>query len=61
MFSEQDIEPTWFTGPLTPANRRKVMPLSALGGGRFSVYAKIELGKFIQKCYSALSELLGEC
>lgn len=45
MFSEEDIPKAWFTGPLTPANRKKVLSLSPLGGGRFSVFAKIEIGK----------------
>lgn len=45
MFSEQDIPKTWFTGPLTPANRGKILSLGPLGGGRFSVFAKIELGE----------------
>lgn len=44
-FSDDDIDPKWFTGPLTRANRKKVMPLSELGGGRFSIFAKIEIGK----------------
>lgn len=44
-FSEEDIDPSWFTGPLTPANRRKILPLKPLGGGSFSVFAKIELGE----------------
>ena len=44
-FSDEDIDPTWFTGPLTRANRKIVMPLSELGGGRFSVFGKIEAGK----------------
>ena len=43
MFSDE-IPPSWFTGPLTPQNRRKVLTLPSLGGGRFSVFAKIELG-----------------
>ena len=45
MFSPEDIDPGWFTGPLTPTNRRKILPMRALGGGRFSVFAKIELGE----------------
>lgn len=45
MFSDEEIPTTWFTGPLTPANRKKVLSLPALGGGRFSVYGKIELGE----------------
>ena len=44
-FSEEDIDPSWFTGPLTRFNRKLVMPLSELGGGRFSIFAKIEAGK----------------
>lgn len=44
MFSAEEIPPFWFTGPLTHANRRKVLSLPALGGGRFSVFAKIEIG-----------------
>lgn len=43
-FSDEDINPAWFTGPLSRANRKKVIPLNALGGGRFSVFAKIESG-----------------
>lgn len=43
-FSDEDIDPSWFSGPLTPANRRKVLSLRSLGGGRFSVFAKVELG-----------------
>ena len=50
LFSEEDIDPTWFTGPLTPRNRKKVMPMRSLGGGQFSVFAKIEIGK----CYSSV-------
>ena len=46
MFSDEDIPRTWFTGPLAPVNRNKVLSLPPLGGGRFSVYAKIEFGKF---------------
>lgn len=49
MFTEDDIDPTWFSGPLTPSNRRKVLPMRPLGGGRYSVFAKIELGEFIQR------------
>lgn len=45
MFSDNEIDPTWFTGPLTPLNRKEVLSLVALGGGRFSVFAKIEIGK----------------
>lgn len=51
MFNEEEIPKSWFTGPLTPANRRKVLSLSALGGGRFSVFAKIEIGSFIFEQY----------
>lgn len=47
IFSENEIPSTWFTGPLTPANRRKILPLPPLGGGRFSVFAKIEIGLII--------------
>lgn len=49
LFSNEEIPPTWFTGPLTPANRNKVLSLSELGGGRFSVFAKIEIGKCKEK------------
>ena len=45
MFSDEDIPSSWFTGPLTPTNRKKVLSLGPLGGGRFSVYGKIEIGK----------------
>lgn len=45
MFKDEDIPDSWFTGPLTPANRRKIMPLGPLGGGRFSVFGKIEIGE----------------
>ena len=45
MFSEDDIPNSWFTGPLTPKNRKKILPMAPLGGGRFSVYAKIEIGE----------------
>lgn len=44
MFSDKDIDPRWFTGPLTHANRKKVIPLCPLGGGRFGIFAKIEIG-----------------
>ena len=44
MFSD-DIPSSWFSGPLTPQNRRKILSLESLGGGRFSVFAKIEMGK----------------
>ena len=44
IFSEKEIPTTWFSGPLTPAHRKKVISLSSLGGGRFSVYGKIEAG-----------------
>lgn len=47
MFSEYDIPNTWFRGPLTPANRRQVLRLDPLGGGRFSVFCKIEIGMSI--------------
>ena len=46
MFSSDDIPQSWFTGPLTPKNRRKVLNLPPLGGGRFSVFAKIELSEY---------------
>ena len=46
MFSAGEIDSSWFTGPLTPTHRRKILPMIALGGGRFSVFAKIEAGKF---------------
>ena len=46
MFSEEDIPPSWFTGPLSPTNRKKILPMPSLGGGRFSVFGKIEIGKF---------------
>ena len=49
MFSEEEIPQSWFTGPLTPSNRRKKLSLSSLGGGRFSVFAKIEICEY-QKC-----------
>ena len=48
-FSDEDINPLWFTGPLTPTNRKKVFPLFPLGGGRFSVFAKIEIGTCAQR------------
>ena len=44
MFSDNDIPKKWFTGPLTPANRKKTLSLQPLGGGKFSVFAKIEIG-----------------
>lgn len=44
MFSEEDIPKSWFTGPLSRTNRRKVLSLPSLGGGRYSVFAKIEIG-----------------
>ena len=44
MFSDKDIPRSWFTGPLTPQNRMKVLSLGPLGGGKFSVYGKIEIG-----------------
>lgn len=44
LFSDEDIPKSWFTGPLTPANRNKILSLPPLGGGRFSVYGKIEIG-----------------
>ena len=47
MFSDEDIDPAWFNGPLTPANRKKILSLRPLGGGRFSVFGKIELGMYI--------------
>ena len=47
MFSVDDIPESWFTGPLTPLNRRTILSLPSLGGGRYSVFAKIEHGKFI--------------
>lgn len=47
MFSEEEIPKSWYTGPLTPTNRRKIMALESLGGGRFSVFAKIEIGMSI--------------
>lgn len=46
MFGDE-IPQSWFLGPLTPQNRRKILSLPALGGGRFSVFAKIELGELI--------------
>lgn len=46
MFCKEDINPAWFTGPLTPKNRKIVKPMRALGGGRFSVFAKIEIGSY---------------
>lgn len=46
MFSNEEIPQSWFTGPLTPQNRRKILSLDSLGGGRFSVFAKIEIGRF---------------
>lgn len=48
LFSEDDIPASWFTGPLTPANRREVLPMKPLGGGRFSVFAKVEIGNFLK-------------
>ena len=44
MFSEDDIPRSWFTGPLSPTSRSKVLSLAPLGGGRFSVFGKIEIG-----------------
>ena len=44
MFSVEEIPKSWYTGPLTPTNRRKVLSIESLGGGRFSVFAKIEIG-----------------
>lgn len=52
MFVEE-IPQSWFSGPLTPQNRRKVLSLSSLGGGRFSVFAKIEMGE-LENYYSRL-------
>ena len=49
IFSNKDINPNWFTGPLTPASRLKVLSLRPLGGGRFSVFSKIEIGTYIIK------------
>lgn len=46
IFAEEDINPNWFTGPLTVKNRKQVLPMRCLGGGRFSVFAKIEIGKY---------------
>ena len=46
MFSEEEIPKEWFTGPLKPADRKKVLSLHPLGGGRFSVFAKIEIGVY---------------
>ena len=43
-FSDEDIDPTWFTGPLSPSSRKKVLSLGPLGGGRYSVFGKIEIG-----------------
>lgn len=43
-FSGKDINPNWFTGPLTPSNRQEVLSLRPLGGGNYSVFAKIEIG-----------------
>lgn len=48
VFPDEDIDPTWFTGPLTRSNRKKVISLSALGGGKFSVFGKIEIGKLFK-------------
>lgn len=45
LFSNEEIPQSWFTGPLTPQNRKKVLSLTSLGGGRFSVFAKIEISK----------------
>ena len=45
MFSDEEIPRSWYTGPLTPTNRRRILCLDTLGGGRFSVFGKIELGK----------------
>lgn len=47
VFGNEDIDPSWYTGPLTRANRKIVKPMVALGGGRFSVFAKIEIGESI--------------
>lgn len=55
IFTEDDIDPSWFSGPLTPTNRKKILPISSLGGGRFSVFCKIEIGRFfflMQKCFN---------
>ena len=49
MFTDEDIPRAWFSGPLTPRNRKKVIPLGPLGGGRFSVFAKIEIGEYLIK------------
>ena len=45
MFSDEDIPKSWFNGPLTPTHRKKVLSLPPLGGGHFSVFCKIEIGK----------------
>ena len=49
MFSEEEIPPSWFTGPLTPQNQKKILTLRSLGGGRFSVFSKIEIGTCNQR------------
>ena len=58
MFSEEDIPKCWFTGPLTPANRKKVLSLGPLGGGRFSVFGKIEIGMLNYVELSARPDIL---
>ena len=43
-FSAEHINPSWFTGPLTPSNRLKILSLPPLGGGKFSVFCEVEIG-----------------
>lgn len=49
IFTAEEIPQSWFTGPLTPQNRRKILSLSSLGGGRFSIFSKIEIGTCNQR------------